>query len=116
VLYLEAAYTALSRHIQAVRLYQPSDHDVPEWVEHPAVFADDTRTPLQRLIHAVSISRAQHLALDQLDGKPSQPSNAELPSLLAAALTEPDGATEPSTPPRPPSRSGPRQLDLELAP
>jgi len=102
VLYQEAAYTALSRHIHAATLYTAAARPVPEWVEHPQVLAEDPRTPLQRLTHTVSASHAQRLAVDHLDDDTAGPDDRDrdrdrkgFDALLAAAL---DDTTTPPAP------------------
>ncbi len=118
VLYQEAAYTALSRHIRTVRLYEQAARPIPDWVEHPQVLAEDPRTPLQRLTHTVSVSHAQRLALDHLDDDLTVLGDADregLHALLAAALDDRLARPQPqrSAPPAAVPASSP---DIELTP
>jgi conjugative relaxase-like TrwC/TraI family protein len=66
LLYREWAYTALSRHQDAVRLYLTGEETIPDWVEHPAALAADPHSPLDKLSQAAGRSRAQTLGLDHL--------------------------------------------------
>ncbi len=97
LLYREWAYTALSRHRDAVWLYLTDDESVPDWVEHPAALAPDPRTPLEKLTQTVSRSRAQVLGLDHLaPGLPTEQPNDEpeddmLHTRLAAAVDRDGG-------------------------
>lgn len=104
LLYQEWAYTALSRHRESAQLYVVGKTEPPEWVEHPEALATDGRSPLQQMIRAAKISRAQLLALDQgqavHDVEPPHFIPARLRARLVAALTATADGAGTATAPR----------------